>query len=97
MTINLRTVSRVLDSIETQPGLRAEHRPGDLDGHFDQWFDGGAVKFVTGWNEYHFVDGTFALIPTTPTLHVEIRLPSGSYVIVSEQRQAPPNIALLSR
>jgi len=97
MTIDLRTVLRQLSSIDSPPSLRSVPKPGDLNGKFDQWFDGGALKVVTGWSEYHFSDGTLAIVPTTATLLIEMRLPSGAYIIVSEQSKAPPNMALLNQ
>jgi hypothetical protein len=85
MSVDLGKVILVLSSIEQPPGLRSEPRPGDLKGEFDQWFDGGAIKHITGYSEYHYTDGTLAVVPVVPVLNVEIRLPSGECVTVSEQ------------
>ena len=90
MKSDIGAVARVLATIESPPGLRTDRRIGDLGGAFDQWFDGGAVKIVTGWNEYHFSDGTLAVVSGALTLQVEIRFPTGGYVRVSEHSQALP-------
>ena len=95
MPVELEAVLLHLSSIDSPQNLRSTRQPGDLDGKFDRWFDGGAMKVVTGWNEYHFADGTLAVVPTTPTLQIEMRLPSGVFVTVNEQRHAPPNFELL--
>jgi hypothetical protein len=94
---DLRRVLEVLAVIEAPPGLRTAPRSGDLEGTFTQWFDGGAIAVITGWNEYHFSDGTFAVVPTTPSYRVEIRLPSGAFFVLTEEVQAPPNLRLFER
>jgi hypothetical protein len=91
---DLRRVLEVLALIEAPPGLRTAPRPGDLKGNFTQWFDGGAIAVITGWNEYHFSDGTFAVVPTTPSYRVEIRLPSETFFVLNEELQVPPNLRL---
>ena len=97
MAIDLRTVLQRLSSIDSLPNLRSTPKRGDLDGTFDHWFDGGALKVVTGWNEYHFADGTLAYVPTTPTLQIEMRFPSGAYVTISEHAEASPSFTLLNQ
>ena len=92
MKTDFRALADILSAISSPPGLRTTRRDGDLPGAFDKWFDGGAIKFVTGWNEYHFDDGSVAVVPTSPALRVrvDIRLPAGSFVIINEQAKAPP-------
>ena len=97
MAVDLSSVLQRLSTVDSPPNLRSTPRPGDLHGKFDRWFDGGALKNVTGWNEYHFSDGTLAVVPTAPTLQVELRFPSGAYVLVHEQAKAPPSLALLGQ
>jgi hypothetical protein len=97
MAIEISTVLQRLSSIHAPPNLRSTPKPGDLDGKFDRWFDGGALKVVTGWNEYHFADGTLAYVPTTPELQIEIRFPSGAYVTISERDQASPGFTMLNQ
>jgi hypothetical protein len=96
MSVDVSVVTRVLSVIDSTPGLRSEPRRGDLRGEYDRWFDGGAIRIVTGWNEYHFSDDTVAIVPSSPILHVEIRLPTGAYVSVTEQSDPPPNFQLLA-
>ena len=85
MAVKLQAVTSVLSAIEAPPHLRPQCLEGDLPGPFHRWFDGGAVKFVTGWEEYHFADGTVAVLSGSLALRVDIRLPSGACVTVSEQ------------
>ena len=89
MRTEFRAVAEILATISAPPGRRTQRHDGDAKGAFDEWFDGGAIKVVTGWNEYHFDNGTVAVVPTTPNLRVDIRLPTGDFVIVSEQVKAP--------
>jgi hypothetical protein len=96
MALDLREVLNHLAAIASPPRLRMKPAKNDLNGKFDQWFDGGALKTVTGWHEYHFANGALAVVPSTPMLHIEIRFSSGAYIVLSEQSQAPPNIALLN-
>ena len=96
MRVDLPTVARVLSSIAQPPGLRSTPQVHDLKGEFESWFDGGAIKNVTGWSEYHFADGSVAIVPTTPHFHVDVRLPNGRYVSISEQSSTPPNFVLLN-
>lgn len=90
MNTEFRAVADILSTISAPPGRRTQRRDGDVKGAFDEWFDGGAIRIVTGWNEYHFDDGSVAVVPTTPNLRVDIRLPTGDFVIISEQAKAPP-------
>ncbi len=90
MAADLGAVTRILASIESPRGLRSQSRKGDLQGAFDQWFDGGAVKHVTGWNEYHFADGTVAVVHGTLTLRIDIRVPAGQYVSIGELSSGRP-------
>ena len=84
MSVSLETVAQLLGVIATPPNLRSQPRSGDLEGDFDHWFDGGAIKVVTGWNEYHFADSNKAIVPTTPVLSVMLELGDGRFVQVLE-------------
>jgi hypothetical protein len=90
MDTDFRELANILSVIATPPGLRTKRRDGDLPGAFDKWFDGGAIKVITGWDEYHFDNGAVAVVPSTATLRVDIRLPGGGFVIIYKQAQAPP-------
>jgi len=90
MNTGFREVADILLAIAAPPRRRKERRPGDVQGAYDEWFDGGAIKTVTGWKEYHFANGTVAIVHATLTLRADIRLPTGGFVIVTEQAGAPP-------
>lgn len=88
--IDLGALAHILSLIAAPPGHRSERRSDDLQGAFDEWFDGGAIKHVTGWSEYHFADGTVAVVPVVPKLQVDIRFSSGAHVRISELSKVPP-------
>jgi hypothetical protein len=46
-----RAVADILRCIAETPNRRERPDPGDLEGSFDFWFDGGAGKFETGYVE----------------------------------------------
>lgn len=72
------------------PRERGHHHEGDLEGPFDRWFDGGAIKLVTGWTEYHFADNTLAILASSSVLlRIDMRLPNGSYLTIAEHKNAP--------
>jgi hypothetical protein len=57
----LRATARVLGAMADPPGRRERPRPGDLEGTYDFWFDGGAAVGITARGMlYDFVDGTRA-------------------------------------
>jgi hypothetical protein len=76
-------VARVLQLIATMPNKREKPISGDPPG-FDFWFDGGAGRIVTGWNEYDLADGTRATVGTIPTLSVTIQFSNGSRVSIGQ-------------
>lgn len=77
-------VSRVLWSIHSRPNQRQRPNPGDLEGDFDFWFDGGACRVVTGSSTYHFQGGTTAHVAVLPQLLIQIRFPTGETVRISQ-------------
>jgi len=80
-----KVVARILDLIGAVPNRRDRPLPGDVEGRFDFWFDGGACIEMTGWNEYKFADGAVARVATcNPTLSVEIRFPDVGRVKVQQ-------------
>lgn len=83
---HVESVARILELIRRPPNLRREPRPGDLEGDFDQWFDGGAIKGVTGSTYYHFADGSRATVPVTVQPRVTIVFPDGWSVSVTWAR-----------
>ena len=89
MPADIDTIASILTAISAPPSERGERRVGDLDGAFDRWFDGGAVREVTGWTEYHFANGTLAVVAGSMALRIDIRLPDGSYVTIAMQTERP--------
>ena len=65
-------VAEVLQLIATTPNKRKKPVAGDLPGEFDFWFDGGAGRLITGWNEYDLADGTRATVASIPVLSITI-------------------------
>lgn len=87
--LDLPFVARTLTTITTLPGLHRSPTQGDLSGPYDEWFDSGAVKHITGWDEFHFADGTVAVVSGSLTGSVDIRLPSGTFVRIEASSDAP--------
>jgi hypothetical protein len=80
-------VARILSLIADPPNLRTQPQTGDLSGDYDRWFDGGAIRYITGSTQYVFVDGTRASVAVMPTLAVSITFASGERVgIIQEQK-----------
>ena len=84
----LDEVARLLRLVADMPDRRDRPRPGDLEGPYDVWFDGGACRYLTSLNSFDFVGGGSAWLSTT-TLRLSggVTLPSGETVSFSE---APP-------
>ena len=78
-------VAEVLQLISTLPNKREEPLSGDLPGRFDFWFDGGAGRIITGWNEYDLADGTRVTVGSIPALSVTIQFSNGSRVSIQQQ------------
>jgi hypothetical protein len=87
MPVDPSTLSRILSTIASPPGLREQPRPDDLQGNFHMWFDGGAIRIVTGWEEFHFGDGTLAVLSGSLLFGLSIRLPSGTWVTIKERAE----------
>lgn len=58
--VSEEAVARILGLMAAAPNRHEVRLDGDLVGHFDYWFDGGACVEVTGWNRFEFQDGTVA-------------------------------------
>ncbi len=84
-TVSPAEVARVLQLVASRPNLRRRRRPGDIDGPFDEWFDGGAVRPITGGTVFQFGDGTRAEVADAPALLITIVFRDGARVVV-EQR-----------
>ena len=78
----IQRVVRILTLIDELPNKRDTPLAGDLKGDFDFWFDGGAGRVVTGYNEYLFEDGTRATNHTTRYLFITIEFKDGGLVSI---------------
>jgi hypothetical protein len=83
--VSEQQVAEVLQRIATIPNKREQPIAGDTPGMFDFWFDGGAGRIITGWNEYELTDGTHVTVGTVPALSVAIKFPDGSRVRVEQE------------
>jgi hypothetical protein len=83
--VTIPEVVQVLELIEKLPNRRAYPLPGDLQGDFDAWFDGGALRCITGTNHYELLDGTKASRGVMPCLQVTIRFPNGEVVTIEQK------------
>ena len=63
-------IAHVMQVVGSTPNLRDAPAPGDLEGQFDRWFDGGAVRMVTGYNVYRLQSGARAITTSCDTGHV---------------------------
>lgn len=79
-------VARILQLIATVPNRREVEQPGDLEGDYDFWFDGGAIELITGTTRFVFQDGTIAEVAVVPTLSLNINFRDGHVVKVQQQR-----------
>ena len=79
-------VGRILTLMSELPDQREEPHEGDLQGNFDWWFDGGAVKHDTGLSTYHFSDGAKACTGTSLVFSVSIELSDGRRIVVRESK-----------
>lgn len=79
-----RDVAEILRLISDLPNQRPAALPGDLAGEFDLWFDGGAVKYVTGSTKYYFANGTKAWVAVLMGLNVGIVFPDGRQVSIQQ-------------
>lgn len=74
-------VADVLALIADPPNLRQAPKPYDLAGHFDEWFDGGAVRHADAYSEYVLEDGVIATVEDTEVLSVIIRFGSRTVLV----------------
>ena len=78
-------VACILSLMADPPNLRDHPEEGDIAGDFHAWFDGGAVRNDTGSKTFKFADGTTAWVALpAPWLHIQIVLPSGERVTVTQ-------------
>jgi hypothetical protein len=65
------------------PNRRAAPGPGDLEGDYDFWFDGGACRLVTGVTLHEFADGSRTHQLVIPALELAVEFPDGRSVRVA--------------
>lgn len=82
--VSLVEIAQILHAIATLPNQRTRPQEGDLEGDYDEWFDGGAVRHVTGYNAYEFRNGVRAWWDVLPYLSVSIELANGARVHVTQ-------------
>jgi hypothetical protein len=88
----LPRIAHVLSVISDPPGRRERPQPGDLEGGYEFWFDGGASIHHTGpHRQYDFVDGTTAWESTKYGFGIRIRFPDGSEITISLARSPRPD------
>lgn len=62
-SVGIDDLARILRLIAEEPNARRFPRPGDIEGKFDQWFDGGARLAHTGGRTfYDFANGDRACV-----------------------------------
>jgi hypothetical protein len=83
--VTIQDVARILEMMSQLANKRKTPREGDIQGDFDEWFDGGARRFVTGTTTYEFSDGTHVLVSVTQFLRMSIRFPNGETVQISQE------------
>jgi hypothetical protein len=68
-------LGKLLTLMSAHKNYRDKPLAHDLDGDFDQWFDGGAVKYDTGISKWTLADGTTAEMIVCPGADISITLP----------------------
>lgn len=82
-------VAHILAIIANPPSLHREQREGDLAGDYDEWFDGGARRKVTGYTLYQFANGTKAIVHVFMRLHISILFSDGVRVSIRQEDDVP--------
>ncbi len=85
--IDPKDLVRILALVSEQPNQRSKPLPGDLEGDYDQWFDGGAVTMQTGLTIFKLMDGTKVTTGTFPWLNFTAEFPNGSKVTIEQEHQ----------
>jgi hypothetical protein len=82
--VSLHDLLHILILIERMPNAREQPLLGDLEGTYDRWFDGGAVRYETGITHYDFNDGTKAKTPVLMRLSIGVHFPNGVSVSIHQ-------------
>lgn len=89
--VGIAEVARILALVADPPNPRKVRLQGDLEGDYDEWFDGGAVRYHTGHTDYALADGARAFVIGLGWLSVSVWLPDGRRVqVVQEQPEGFP-------
>ncbi len=84
--VSEKRVAEILDLIATVPNRRSEPLPGDPQGPYDYWFDGGACEVQTGVCVYVLADGTVVDVgDPVPALSVSILFTDGRRVRIQQE------------
>ncbi len=75
---------QILTAIANPPNRHKSRLPTDINGDFDEWFDGGAFRIVTGYTTYVFANGSRAVVHTLPYLLITVTMPGGETVKIVE-------------
>jgi hypothetical protein len=85
MRVSEQELSKIVSAIAAVK-LRPTPKRGDLEGDYEAWFDGGAIRYVTGSTEYYFRDGTIASIGIEPEkLTLTVRYSDGRVINILQQ------------
>ena len=82
-------VATILDLLAELPNYRRRPQPGDMAGHFDAWFDGGAVRYQTSVTQYHFANGAVASVHDLSLRKLFIELADGAQITIDEPPMEP--------
>lgn len=83
--MRLDILAQKLSLIASRPNSRGRPKQDDLNGDYDEWFDGGAIRFYTGATEFFFSDGLSAKVPLCAGANFSVDFPDGSQVLVNTQ------------
>ncbi|MEO8359762.1 MAG: hypothetical protein ABI672_07005 [Vicinamibacteria bacterium] len=87
---SLLEVARIMRLVAEMPRRRRRPESGDLEGPYDEWFDGGACRYLTNMNTYDLSDGSSAWRwTTTLLLSGGVKLASGETVNFSQEPAVP--------
>lgn len=91
----LNEVARLMRLMDEMPGRRDRPATGDLEGPYDVWFDGGAVRYLTNINSFDFADGASAWLSSFALgLKGGVKLASGETIVFEQESQPQPAVRL---
>ena len=84
---DLEGISNILNLIANPPNKRKHPNENDLKGDYDEWFDGGAIKYVTGSTRYYFEGGVVVHAAVQLEINFIIEFPNGKKISLREEVQ----------